>query len=61
MNSCESKLDIAPLNIMTADQVFSTDDGVTAYLASLYNYMQKEDFGFAPASFLSNCRVEAIN
>jgi len=61
MNSCESKLDIAPLNIMTADQVFSTDDGVTAYLASLYNYMQKEDFGFAPASFLSNCTDEAIN
>jgi starch-binding outer membrane protein, SusD/RagB family len=61
LNSCEEKLDIAPLNILTAEQVFASEDAVVAYLASLYNYMQKEDFGFAPASFLSNTTDEAIN
>jgi starch-binding outer membrane protein, SusD/RagB family len=60
-NSCEKRLDIAPLNILTSDQIFSSEDAVVAYLASLYNNMQKEDFGFSPASFLSNCTDEAIN
>jgi hypothetical protein len=60
-NSCEERLDIAPLNILTSEQIFSSDDAVNAYLASLYNYMQKEDFAFAPASFLSNTTDEAIN
>jgi starch-binding outer membrane protein, SusD/RagB family len=60
LNSCESKLDIAPLNILTSDQIFASDDAVNAYLASLYSDMQKEDFGFSPASFLSNCTDEAI-
>jgi hypothetical protein len=61
LNSCEKRLDIAPLNILTADQIFASEDAVVAYLASLYNYIQKEDFGFAPASFLSNTTDEAIN
>jgi starch-binding outer membrane protein, SusD/RagB family len=60
-NSCDDRLDIPPLNILTAEQVFSSEDAVVAYLASLYSYMQKEDFGFAPASFLSNTTDEAIN
>jgi hypothetical protein len=60
-NSCEKRLDIAPLNILTADQIFASEDAVNAYLASLYNYMQKEDFGFSPASYLSNTTDEAIN
>jgi len=61
LNSCDEKLDIAPLNILTAEQVFASEDAVVAYLSSLYGYMQKEDFGFAPASFLSNTTDEAIN
>lgn len=61
LSSCEKRLDIDPLNILTADQILASDDAVNAYLASLYNYMQKEDFGFAPASFLSNSTDEAIN
>ena len=60
-NSCENRLDIAPLNILTAEQIFASDDAVNAYLASLYNNMQKESFGFAPNSFLSNNTDEAIN
>jgi len=61
LNSCEERLDIAPLNILTSEQIFASDDAVNAYLASLYNYMQRENFGFAPASFLSNTTDEAIN
>lgn len=61
LSSCEKRLDIDPLNILTADQILASDDAVNAYLASLYNYMQKESFGFAPASFLSNSTDEAIN
>jgi starch-binding outer membrane protein, SusD/RagB family len=61
LNSCESRLDISPLNILTADQIFASDDAVNAYLASLYSYMQKEDFGFAPVTFPSNNTDEAIN
>jgi hypothetical protein len=61
LNSCEERLDIAPLNILTAEQIFASDDAVNAYLASLYSRMQSESFGFAPASFLSNTTDEAIN
>jgi starch-binding outer membrane protein, SusD/RagB family len=61
LNSCEKRLDIAPLNILTSEQIFASDDAVNAYLASLYNNMQKEDFGFSPASYLSNTTDEAIN
>jgi hypothetical protein len=61
LSSCEDRLDIAPLNILTSDQIFASDDAVNAYLASLYGYMQKEDFGFSPASYLSNTTDEAIN
>jgi hypothetical protein len=61
LNSCEKKLDIAPLNILSSEQIFSSEDAIVAYLASLYNNMQKEDFGFSPASFLSNTTDEAIN
>jgi starch-binding outer membrane protein, SusD/RagB family len=60
LNSCEKKLDIAPLNILTAEQVFASEDAVVAYLASLYSNMQKEDFGFTTASYLGNCTDEAI-
>lgn len=61
LNSCEKRLDIAPLNILTSEQIFASDDAVNAYMTTLYYYMQKEDFGFAPASFLSNTTDEAIN
>ena len=61
LNSCEKKLDISPLNILTADQIFASEDAVVAYLASLYNNMQKEDFMYSPASFLPNTTDEAIN
>ena len=61
LNSCEKRLDIAPLNILTSEQIFASDDAVNAYMTTLYYYMQKEDFGFAPVTFPSNNTDEAIN
>ncbi|GAA4306429.1 RagB/SusD family nutrient uptake outer membrane protein [Compostibacter hankyongensis] len=60
--SCNDKrLDIPPLNILTADQVFKSESAVTAYMASLYNALPMEDFNFYPVSnALSNNTDEAI-
>ena len=41
--SCH-KLDIAPLNIIGDADVFGSENGVTAYLASLYGSLPIEDF-----------------
>jgi hypothetical protein len=44
---CSDKvLDILPKNILTADQVFQSESGITAYMVSLYNAMPMEDFNF---------------
>ena len=60
-NFCsEKRLDIQPLNILTAEQVLSNEAAITAYLASLYNAMAVEDFSFTGASYLGNCTDEAI-
>jgi hypothetical protein len=59
LNSCENKLDIQPLNILSSDAVFSNEQALTAYLASLYDAMQVEDFPFRGASYLGNCTDEA--
>jgi len=58
INSCnDDRLDIQPLNILTSDQVFASEDAITAYMVSLYNAMQTEDFTF---NFLGNSTDEAI-
>ena len=61
LNSCDEKLDIQPLNILTSDQVFANEAALTAYMGSLYNAMQLEDFSFTGASYLGNSTDEAIN
>lgn len=62
MISCDDKrLDIPPLNILTADEVFRSESAITAYMASLYNSLPMEDFNFFPVSnALSNNTDEAI-
>jgi starch-binding outer membrane protein, SusD/RagB family len=60
-NSCEKRLDISPLNLLRTDQVFASEDAVVAYLSSLYNNMQKEDFSYQTASYLGNCTDESIS
>jgi starch-binding outer membrane protein, SusD/RagB family len=42
--SCEKTLDVAPENILQDEAVFSTDVGIEAYLASLYNSINMYSF-----------------
>lgn len=60
INSCDKKLDIAPLNILTVDDVLSDENAIVAYLASLYNSAEWETFSFQGAGYLGNCTDEAI-
>src|SRR5690554_6337247 len=47
MNSCnDDKLDILPLNILTSEQIFQSEAGIEAYMASLYDQLPVEDFRF---------------
>lgn len=61
-NSCSDKrLDIQPLNILTAEKVFQSESAITAYMASMYNALPIEDFNAYPVSTaLSNNTDEAI-
>jgi hypothetical protein len=45
-NSCDDRLDIAPLNILTEEQVFQNESAIDAYMVSLYNALPIEDFLF---------------
>jgi starch-binding outer membrane protein, SusD/RagB family len=60
--SCnDERLDILPLNILTSDQIFQSESGINAYLASLYSAMPYEDFNFLSVSAdMSNQTDEAI-
>ena len=49
LGSCH-KLDVPPLNIISEDQVFSTANGVQAYLANIYTLLPMEDFVYEPNS-----------
>lgn len=62
LNSCSDKrLDIPPLNILTAGKVFQSESAITAYMASLYDALPIEDFNAYPVSqALSNNTDEAI-
>ncbi|TDW96914.1 RagB/SusD family nutrient uptake outer membrane protein [Dinghuibacter silviterrae] len=45
--SCH-KLNVPPLNIISEDQVFSSANGVEAYLANIYTFLPMEDFVYEP-------------
>ncbi|HTJ14933.1 MAG TPA: RagB/SusD family nutrient uptake outer membrane protein [Dinghuibacter sp.] len=45
--SCH-KLNVPPLNIISEDQVFSSANGVQAYLANIYTFLPMEDFVYEP-------------
>jgi hypothetical protein len=49
MGACH-KLAVPPLNIITEGQVFSTANGVEAYLADIYTNLPMEDFVYEPNS-----------
>lgn len=59
--SCkQDRLDILPINNFTADQVFSSEALLTAYMASLYNALPMEDLNTYGNGALSNNTDEAI-
>ncbi len=45
-HSCDSRLDIAPINILTEEQIFQSESAIDAYMVSLYDRMQMEDLTF---------------
>ena len=45
-NSCDKKLDIQPLSILTPDQTFDNSSGITAYMASIYGQLPIENFSY---------------
>lgn len=60
-DSCQ-KLDIPPINILTADDIFAGEPGINAYLASMYNAVPWEDFDTYAFQFaLSNNTDEAVS
>lgn len=45
--SCDKDLDIPPKNIISAEQVFTNESAIQAYLANLYIMLPIEDFNFS--------------
>lgn len=62
INSCtKDRLNILPLNILTADGVFQSESAINAYMVSMYDALPIEDFNTYPVSqALSNNTDEAI-
>ncbi len=48
--SCEKKLIIPPVTILSSQQVFSSEGGILAYMVSLYAALPMEDFNFSNAA-----------
>lgn len=46
--SCSNVLDIKPRNILSESEIFSSETGLEAYMASLYNLLPIEDFNLRP-------------
>ncbi|MDB5015075.1 MAG: RagB/SusD protein, partial [Daejeonella sp.] len=47
ISSCQ-KLDIAPVNVLTDDIIFSSESGINSYLADIYRQAPMEDFTYRP-------------
>jgi hypothetical protein len=45
--SCQ-KLDIKPVNLLTDDQIFSSESGINVYMAQVYRKLPIEDFSYRP-------------
>ena len=47
--SCnEDYLEVEPTNLISADAIFSSPEGVKAFMANLYSQMPIEDFNSTP-------------
>lgn len=49
--ACDDMLDVTPKNIITDEQIFNTESGITAYFATLYANLPIEDFRFGKGGF----------
>ncbi|WP_289023943.1 RagB/SusD family nutrient uptake outer membrane protein [uncultured Salegentibacter sp.] len=61
--SCEDYLDRSPLNVVSDDDVWSDPNAIDAYMVTLYDNMQVEDFNYsviAQAGFLSTVTDIAV-
>ncbi len=47
ISSCQ-KLNIKPVNLLTDDQIFSSESGVNVYMAQVYRKLPIEDFTYRP-------------
>lgn len=47
VSSCQ-KLDTKPVNLLTDDQIFSSESGINVYMAQVYRKLPIEDFSYRP-------------
>lgn len=63
--SCSDFLDLSPLNKITENEIFGSEAGIEAYMATLYNRLPIEDFNYGSESgfnnWVSGCFVPAIS
>ena len=63
--SCSDFLDLAPINKITENDIFGSEAGIEAYMATLYNRLPIEDFNYGSESgfnnWVSGCFVPALS
>ncbi len=63
--SCSDFLDLAPINKITENDIFGSEAGIEAYMATLYNRLPIEDFNYGSESGFNNwvggCFVPALS
>ena len=52
--SCSDFLDLAPINKITENDIFGSEAGIEAYMATLYNRLPIEDFNYGSESGFNN-------
>ena len=58
---CSDFLDVKPTDSITSEALFSSESGIQAYLATLYNEMPIEDFAFMPSASNGNYPEKGFN
>ena len=59
MAGCSDFLDVEPTDRVTPNAIFTSNEGVEAFLATLYRNMPIEDFNCAPHEGLNWCPADA--
>lgn len=65
VTGCNDFLDLAPINKITNEDIFNSESGIQAYMATLYNRLPIEDFNYGSESGFNNwvggCFVPALS